>query len=302
MGGESWAKDRFGWFPAGVAGPSAAVVPEPRLVPPFSSEIECLGRLQIDGRDVIGYRIRGGRPEHCKPVETYHVDPNTNLLLRYERRPQCPDMEASVTAYRYDPAIRIERPEIDLPERLRASYQSFEAARSNSDPRCRQDMLEVFQRGLFSGPFHFEIRKPRGGLHGSLAAEGMLSPFRAGRIKEIGGRAEEFPETIVIGERNWTLQRDNTWRQTETAKNNSEPIESLTNLFALAVQTIGQVRCIGPEEIDGRPHSGFEYVVYGEREFAFKPVETKRVYVDSTNNLPILSKHPGKTALFDRLL
>jgi hypothetical protein len=106
-GDKTWEKGTTGWYqpenyryfplwfapPAGDKGVLAA---------------KCLGQVEIDGKNLIGYEL-----EFADAPEKVFVDPGSGLTVRYERQYSHNErLEGVISTFSYDPSIKIEPPEV----------------------------------------------------------------------------------------------------------------------------------------------------------------------------------------------
>jgi hypothetical protein len=113
IGDKLWKKGNAGWFqpenyryfPLWFAPPAGdKAVPAAR----------CLGKVEIDGKTLIGYEL-----DFADAPEKVFVDPGLGLTVRYERQYNHNErLEGVIATFRYDPSIKIEPPEVapDAPQ------------------------------------------------------------------------------------------------------------------------------------------------------------------------------------------
>lgn len=129
-----WENDGLGWFHAGErSSPRSFKIPA-------SEDTHCLGLVTEGGHTLEHYLfVTRDKPSS---TESLFVDPTNGLPVRVVSK----DSINSVTAYTYDPSIRIETPDVDLEKRRLNSLARFEAAVNASDPQCRAKFFDAVER------------------------------------------------------------------------------------------------------------------------------------------------------------
>ena len=111
----------------------------------------CLGLVEENGRhSLVFLRTTGFYSEKLAEDQLY-VDLESGLPLRQNSLRARPSQN-SITTYKFDPSITIERPRINLRARWNSSIKAFEESVQASVPSCRQEVLDIIERGSSSYP------------------------------------------------------------------------------------------------------------------------------------------------------
>lgn len=280
---QSWSNDGLGWLGPHLSSWTHQGVAPERVFPFQIVETKCLGAIRIDGVDLKTYEfvVRAHGRRH---VETLFVDATTGMPIRFDTRPDGRDGVSTQTTYRYDPALRLDPPVVDLGKRRTTAMERFNSAVARSDPVCREELLEVIRRGG-SAAFRYEIK---GAFWvGVWAMNGVFAPPRSLR-----SRIEGFPnhgggnELIAIDDDAWIKLSSEEWKVFESRNANS-----MIDSFVPSAEHVGYVRCLGSTEIDGQTYSVYEYDFYDDIDSARQRGGMRRVLVDPATLLTLRVEH-----------
>ena len=279
--GRHWTRDSFGWFGGDKGSPRSnlsKILPSGSLIPPFTERIECPGIIDIDGRKLTVYRV--------KNEYSLYVDPKSNLVVKYHKIRSDTQPEEAVTTYRYDNTISIQPPNVDLAERQRVSREAYETAKKHSDPVCRNEVIRAFERGLNSGPFHFEVWQ-YGHIHPSHG-KGSLMPSQAVHLRtSIVGVQDTGSENIAVDGKVWRRRSDAPWEMVQDVTDYQEALDTFTKHFNPNVDEFVFTRCKDNLSAVDQAHNLYEFNIYGEQDHAYKSAETRRMFVDRKSALPV---------------
>ena len=299
LGKQSWAKDSFGWLP-----PLGTVWSHQLTVPDGSydaSNTKCLGTVAVEGRDLTGYE-QNARMENWNFIEKIFVESGSGLTVRYERTAAPGDAINVISTYRYDASIKIEPPKVDLAERQAKALQAFQLAAASSDPACRQEVIEIINRGQTASPFRYRIEgtfwNAVAGMHGTFVPPGSVHNIPDGGpgCSFAGGGGE----TVRINERRWECSHEAVWVSANGPSMGAMsacPPGAFTppGFFVGASHYVGGAKCLGEVEKDGSRFRLYEYEVYADThgmiadtELERRLVSKTRMFVDSTANLPTI--------------
>ena len=298
IGKQRWGTDSFGWLPPEeTASGHMLTIPFASYTSPTA---KCLGTVDIDGHRVIGYELETEFGEQTL-IEKLFVDPTTQLTIRFEwvvapHADKRRYVEANlVSTFRYDPSIRIEPPKVDLAARQVAFHNVFDRAVASSDPKCRQEVLEIIQRGQTEAPFRYKITgglwEGVSGMHGTVVPPQSIHNIVDGSPQSGGGS-----EIVKIGDRTW--QRQNArmrWIETTLTSvlvggrtgSRSHPLV-LPSYVSGEPGTVGAAKCLGERSTIYGRYRVYEYELYADVRWAGKFLINKRMRVDLTSNLPSL--------------
>ena len=88
------------------------------------------------------------------------VDAKSGMPFRLEHWSELHPDRKSITFYRFDLTIAIERPKIDLEARRLASIKAFEQSIQSSNSTCRQEVHDILERGNSTIPFEYQVTFP----------------------------------------------------------------------------------------------------------------------------------------------
>jgi hypothetical protein len=309
---QAWENDGFGWLPPlGAMWSHGLAVPD--NPPPYgfyqAVKAACLGKVEIEGKSLTGYEVEAQIAQHrsLAPrtfIEKIYVDPDTGRTVRYERMGDIPDAINVVSTYRYDAAIKIVPPPIDLAGRVEKSLQAFQRAVDSADAGCRHEVIDTIDRGQTSRPFRYEMVgyfwSGVSGMHGTFVPPGSVHNTVDGVQRHGGGS-----ETLVIGDHAWRRHSGEEWVQTA----NPSPLADAASaswagtLFFPGYldnvpNHIGGAACLGEVEKDHAGYRFYEYEVYRDFQNVRKQAAKRRMFVDAATGLPVLFEdlgHNGQT-------
>ncbi|MGO9483753.1 MAG: hypothetical protein ACLPX9_04080 [Rhodomicrobium sp.] len=276
IGQQGWTKDSFGWrssWPKFL--PYELAIPQS---PYEASNTQCLGRVEVEGKSLIGYE-QNAKILDWNFVEKIFVDPDSRLTVRYERiyvlgtnSSGNGSWDNVTSTYSYDASIKIEPPKVDLAERREKSFKAFQRDVDSSDPACRQEVIEIINRGQTASPFLYKrigIQSEIAGMHGTFAP-----PSSFHDISEDGFGNWHASETLQINERAWKCSHKSEWEEYNAH------FGTFTSLgFVAASDYIGGTKCLGEVDRDHNRYGLYEYAVYGNTPSEYKSTLFERVLI-----------------------
>jgi hypothetical protein len=278
-----WTSDGLGWRgPHQSNWTHQGIAPESMF--PFQViDTKCLAPVRIDGVDLKAYEFVV-RTHGRRQVETLFVNATTGLPVRFDTRPDGRDGVSTQTTYRYDAALRLDPPVVDLGKRWATAMERFNAAVARSDPACRSELLDVIRRGG-SAAFRYEIK---GDLwDGVWGVNGIFVPprslhYRIEGVPYHGGGSE----LITIGDDDWIKTVSADWKVLERRSANT-----MIDSFVPSAEYVGYAQCLGSTEIEGQAYLIYEYDFYADVDAARQRGGTRRILVDATTQFPARVEH-----------
>jgi hypothetical protein len=229
-----------------------------------ADQVTCAGRVVVDGRAMNKY-------EFAKPiagrawVETIFADADSAVPIRFETRGRSDADTGSTTVYRYDPAIRIDPPAVDLDERWSESLRRLSEEAEKGDPVCRSEFFAAVERGRMAA-FEFEIKGRFESIPCCLT--GIFVPPDAFQHRFTSYPRWHFREPAAAA--GW-------------AKN-----AVIMNLFP-PPEYVGQIRCLGKVSVDDRDYDAYEYDFYRYSESARTLYSHRTMMVEEASGIPFRS-------------
>jgi hypothetical protein len=286
IGQQGWAKDSFGWRSS-----SPEFLPHELAIPqsPYeASNTKCLGRVEVDGKSLIGYE-QNAKILDWNFVEKIFADPDSRLTVRYERiyvpgtaSSGYGTLDSVTSTYRYDASIKIEPPKVDLAERQAKSHQAFQHDVDSSDPACRQEVMEIINRGQTASPFQYKIIA----MSGLRKMRGVFVPPRSYHVIDETYFMNAGGEGIHIDDRAWRCTRKSGWEEYKMPLAGMSAKYSFLDFISVSDQ-VGGAKCFGDTYVENALFYLYEYNVYTglpERHLISK----WQMYVAMPSNLPTI--------------
>ncbi len=191
---------------------------------------------------------------------------------------------------------------MDLAERQAKALQAFQLAAASSDPACRQEVIEIINRGQTASPFRYRIEgtfwNAVAGMHGTFVppAQFIISLMVVPVVPSLVGEAKQSRLTNEGGSAH-TKQCGFRLTVLRWVQCLPGPPGAFTppGFFVGASHYVGGAKCLGEVEKDGSRFRLYEYEVYADThgmiadtELERRLVSKTRMFVNSTANLPTI--------------
>ncbi|MGO9486497.1 MAG: hypothetical protein ACLPX9_18290 [Rhodomicrobium sp.] len=208
--------------------------------------------------------------------------------VTWENAPECKE----TTDYRYDPAIVIEKPRINLRARWDASIRAYEESVKASDPSCRQEVLKILDKGSSSVPFEYSSKSVL--VLGD--AEGIFDPSGGTYRKEFGEVG--YFELISIAGHLWVkgISTGGRWRLDQDHPKLIVPGENRADWIAPVhidlqnqhpAKNAGYASCATVVTEADRRYLVHTYDVFQDTKWERKLDAHRRMFVDPESGLPV---------------
>jgi hypothetical protein len=267
-------------------------------------EYRCPGSTSGSEKPLLIFE-RTSRNNKDLETESLLVDPDSGFPVRRERKAD-QSYRNVVATYRFDPAITIERPKINLKARWDASIKAFKQSVQAAEPSCRQEVIEILDRGSSSLPFEYRVTGAMPWV-GLTSVSGFFIPPNSTYQKWEGipfhGGGSEF---ISIAGEFWTKSHYSGagWKRTQISASTmfvqvsgDAPIsvhrhDYRRKLPRKFLHHVGHARCLSAVTRENRRSLVYEYDVFRDGSRERKLLARRTMFVDPETRLPLEFEDP----------
>jgi hypothetical protein len=248
-----------------------------------------LGRVVIDDRSTIKYEFAKQIADRVW-VDTIFADEHSGLPVRFETSGRSDASSGATAIYRYDPAIRVDPPSVDLDKRWSESLRLLSQEAQKGDSTCRAKFFSAVQRGR-TAAFKFAIKGSFESIPCCLTGTSVPSGALHYGFTVLGGT---FGESIAADGQVWAKKSYPRDSWSETPEKLSVVEKFVRTLFPPS-EYVGQVKCLGGVSMDGHDHDWYEYDFYRDNESARTFYSHRSMIVEKSTGLPFRTTSVSRT-------